>query len=83
MQLTHPAETLTVDFYPVKYANGDVSTRIMLKIVDFGSGQQSTSYVTKKNMNDEIDSRIHGYGYKVTDFHTDAQMFNSGLGCCC
>ena len=74
---------MVVDFYPVKYANGDISERIMLKIVTFMGSGQSKRYITKKDFNREVDSRINGYNYEVTDMHTDAQLFNSGLACCC
>jgi len=83
MQLTAQGGNMVVDFYPVKYANGDISERIMLKIVTFMGSGQSKRYITKKDFNREVDSRINGYNYEVTDMHTDAQLFNSGLACCC
>jgi hypothetical protein len=45
--------------------------------------QQSMRYITKKDMEREIDSRVNGYGYEVTDIHTDPQLFNSALCCAC
>jgi len=83
MQLTSKDGNMVVDFYPVKYANGDVSTRLMLKIVNFSNDQQSKRYITKKDFQREVDDRVLGYGYEVTEMHTDAQLFNSGLACCC
>lgn len=83
MQLTSKDGNMVVDFYPVKYANGDVSTRLMLKIVNFSNDQQSKRYITKKDFQREVDDRVLGYGYEVTEMHTDAQLFNSALACCC
>ena len=51
----------------------------MLKIVTFMNDQQSMSYINKKDMQREIDSRVEGYGYQVTEMHTEAQLFNSAL----
>ena len=31
----------------------------------------------------EIDSRIEGYGYQVTDESMIPQLFNSAMGCAC
>lgn len=83
MQLTSKDGNMVVDFYPVKFADGSTYNRIMLKIVNFGKDQQSKTYINKKDFQREVDSRIEGYGYVVTDMHTDAQLFNSGLACCC
>ena len=83
MQLQSKDANMMVDFYPVKYANGDVSERMMLKVVTFCNARQSKRYITKKDFQREVDSRIEGYGYVVTDMHTEPQLFNSGLACCC
>lgn len=83
MQLTSKNANMVVDFYPVKYADGTTNNRHMLKIVTFMKDQQSISYINKKDMGREIDSRVYGYGYEVTDIHTDPQFFNSALACSC
>ena len=83
MQLTAKGGNMVVDFYPVKFATGEIHNRLMLKIVTFMNDQQSMRYINKKDMQREIDSRVEGYGYQVTDFHTEAQLFNSGLACSC
>lgn len=83
MQLTAKGGTMVVDFYPVKFATGEIHNRLMLKVVNFMTDQQSMRYINKKDMQREIDSRVEGYGYEVTDFHTEAQLFNSGLSCSC
>jgi len=82
MQLTHPAETITVDFYPVKFADGTVRENKMIKIISFNGGTQSKSLINKKDFQDEVNSRIHGYGYKVTGFNCIPQL-QGGLGMAC
>ena len=83
MQLTHPASTLTVDFYPLKFATGEIHNRLMLKVVTFCNATQSKSYINKKDFQREIDSRIEGYGYHVTDGSMLPQLFNSAMACAC
>ena len=83
MQLTHPASTLTVDFYPVKFVDGTINSRQVLKVVTFMGGTQSKSMINKRDMEREVDSRVNGYGYEVTDFHVIPQLFNSALVCAC
>ena len=74
---------MMVDFYPVKYADGTISDRLMLKIVTFCNARQSKRYINKKDFQREVDSRVEGYGYIVTDMHTDAQLFNSAMCLAC
>jgi len=81
MQLT--SGNMVVDFYPVKFASGELHNRLMLKVCTFMGETQSMRYINKKDMNYEIESRIHGYNYEVTDINTDAQLFNSALACSC
>jgi hypothetical protein len=83
MQLTAKGGNMVVDFYPVKFADGTIHNRLMLKVVNFSKEQQSMSYINKKDFKREVDSRVEGYGYEVTDMHTDAQLFNSALACSC
>ena len=83
MQLTSKSANMVVDFYPVKYANGDISTRLMLKTVTFMGQSQSKRYILKRDFEREVDSRVEGYGYEVTDMHTDAQLFNSAMCLVC
>jgi len=30
-----------------------------------------------------VNDRVEGYGYTVTDLHTEPQLFNSALSCAC
>ena len=83
MQLTSKDANMIVDFYPVKYADGTICNRLIFKTVTFANCKQSKRYINKKDMQQEIDSRIEGYGYQVTGFHHDAQLFNSALSCAC
>lgn len=79
MQLTATGGNMVVDFYPVKYADGTISERLMLKIVTFCENMQSKSYINKCMFEKEVDNRIEGYNYQVTDMHEEPQLFNSAL----
>lgn len=82
MQLTHPAETITVDFYPVKFHDNSINKSKMIKIVSFNGGTQSKSLISKKDFEREVDSRVNGYGYVVTGFNTIPQL-QGALGAAC
>ena len=83
MQLTSKDGNMVVDFYPVKFATGEIHNRLMLKVVTFMGATQSKSYINKKDFQYEFDSRTHGYGYQVTDESMIPQLFNSAMGCAC
>ena len=74
---------MVVDFYPVKFADGEIHNRLMLKVVTFMGATQSKSYINKKDFQREVDSRVEGYGYEVTDIHTIPQLYNGALACAC
>jgi len=69
MQLTHPAHTITVDFYPEAII-ADEGVKRFIKCVTHSTGQKSYSTITKLTFADEVSSRI-ALGYEVTDFHTE------------
>ena len=79
MQLTAKGGNMVVDFYPVKFATGEIHNRLMLKVVTFMGKTQSKSYINKKDFDREVESRVEGYGYQVTDDSMLPQLFNSGL----
>ena len=83
MQLTSKDGNMVVDFYPVKFATGEIHNRLMLKVVTFMGATQSKSYINKKDFQYEFDSRTHGYGYQVTDESMLPQLFNSAMGMSC
>ena len=83
MQLTSKNGSMVVDFYPVKFATGEIHNRLMLKVVTFCGKTQSKSYINKKDFRREIHSRIEGYGYKVTNGELIPQLFNSAMVCAC
>ena len=83
MQLTSKDGNMVVDFYPVKFADGEIHNRLMLKVVTFMGKTQSKRYINKKDFQYEIDSRIEGYGYNVTDGSMLPQLFNSAMVCAC
>ena len=74
---------MVVDFYPVKFATGEIHNRLMLKVVTFMGKTQSKRYINKKDFQYEIDSRIEGYGYNVTEGSMIPQLFNSAMACSC
>ena len=79
MQLTANGAHMVVDFYPVKYSDGTISERLMYKTVTFCDKVQSKSYINKESFEKEVDNRIEGYKYEVTDMHLEPQLFNSAL----
>ena len=74
---------MVVDFYPVKFATGEIHNRLVLKVVTFMGQSQSKRYINKKDVQSEVDSRVFNYDYQVTAFNMDAQLFNSALACAC
>ena len=74
---------MVVDFYPVKFADGEISTRYMLKIVTFMGQSQSKRYILKRDFNREVYSRVEGYGYQITDDSMIPQLFNSAMCLAC
>ena len=79
MQLTANGAHMVVDFYPVKYSDGTISERLMYKTVTFCDKVQSKSYINKVSFEKEVENRVEGYKYEVTDMHTEPQLFNSAL----
>tara|TARA_B100000902_G_scaffold377434_1_gene409650 strand:- start:235 stop:489 length:255 start_codon:yes stop_codon:yes gene_type:complete len=79
MQLTAKHGNMVVDFYPVKYADNTISERLMYKTVTFSNDMQSKSYINKESFEKEVNSRVEGYNYEVTDLHLEPQLFNSAL----
>ena len=83
MQLTSKDGNMVVDFYPVKFATGEIHNRLMLKVVTFMDKTQSKRYINKKDFKREVWSRVEGYGYQVTDESMIPQLFNSAMGMAC
>ena len=83
MQLTSKDGNMVVDFYPVKFATGEIHNRLMLKTVTFMGQTQSKRYINKKDFKREVWSRVEGYGYQVTDESMLPQLFNSAMGMAC
>ena len=54
-----------------------------LKVVTFIGATQSKSYINKKDFQREVDSRVKGYGYQVTDDSMIPQLFNSAMCLAC
>tara|TARA_B100000902_G_scaffold389644_1_gene437159 strand:- start:609 stop:860 length:252 start_codon:yes stop_codon:yes gene_type:complete len=83
MQLTAKGGNMVVDFYPVKFATGEIHNRLMLKVVTFFGTTQSKSYINKKDYDREVRDRVEGYGYQITDDSMIPQLFNSAMAPCC
>ena len=83
MQLTSKNGHMVVDFYPVKFATGEIHNSLMLKVVTFMGKTQSKRYINKKDFKREVWSRVEGYGYQVTDGSMLPQLFNSAMACAC
>jgi len=83
MQLTAQGGNMVVDFYPVKFATGEIHNRLMLKVVTFMGRTQSKSYINRKDAKTEIQSRVYNYNYEVTAYHETPQLFNSALCAAC
>ena len=83
MQLTSKDGNMVVDFYPVKFADGTIHNRLILKVVTFVGATQSKRYINKKDMAYEIDSRVEGYGYQITDDSMIPQLLNSAMCAAC
>lgn len=74
---------MVVDFYPVKFATGEIHNRLMLKVVTFMGSAQSKRYINAKDFRREVYSRIEGYEYKVTNSEMIPQLYNSAMGMAC
>ena len=83
MQLTSKNGNMVVDFYPVKFATGEIHNRLMLKVVTFMGSAQSKRYINIKDFRREVYSRIEGYEYKVTNSEMIPQLYNSAMGMAC
>jgi hypothetical protein len=83
MQLTSKDGNMVVDFYAIKYSDGTECSRQMLKVLTFAGKTQSKRYINRKEVQNEVDSLIRGYGYRITRINKEAQLYNSGLGCAC
>ena len=80
MQLTSKDGNMVVDFYPVKFATGEIHNRLMLKVVTFMGKTQSMRLFNRKEMIEACNSRLDIHGYQVTDFLTEPQQY---MPACC
>ena len=83
MQLTSKDANMVVGLYPVKFADGEIGTRYILKTVTFMGTSQSKRYILKRDFDREVTSRVEGYGYEVTEMHMEPQLFNSAMCLAC
>ena len=80
MQLTANGAHMVVDFYPVKYSDGTISERLMYKTLHSATRCNQSPTSTKNHLKEkEVENRVEGYKYEVTDMHLEPQLFNSAL----
>jgi len=65
MQLISQDGNMKVDFYPA----AGLSNKFV-QVTSFQNKEMSERLISKRDMIDESNARIHGYGYTVTKFHT-------------
>jgi hypothetical protein len=69
MQLISQDGNMKVDFYPA----AGLSNKFV-QVTSFQGKEMSERLISKRDMIDEANARIHGYGYTVTKFHTSPRV---------
>lgn len=83
MRLKSTDGTMIVDFYPIKGFDGNIIPDHFLKVLAWqGIEVQSKKVVSKKEMIDSVNERVHGYNYNVIDFNVLPQFANPMAGAC-
>lgn len=60
---------MVCDFYPAAGL-----TDKFVQVTSFQGKEMSERIISKKDMEYEVNSRIMGYGYEVTKFHTQSRI---------
>jgi hypothetical protein len=60
---------MMVDFYPAAGLTGK-----FVQVTSFQNKEMSERLISKRDMVDEANARIHGYGYQVMKFHTTPRI---------
>jgi hypothetical protein len=77
MKLQSKADSMVVDFYPIKTPSGNVSKEWFLKTLTFQGKTQSKEFLNRIEMNLEVDNYLnHSIPYEVVDFNTIPQLAN-------
>ena len=66
MQIKSIDESMCVDFYEIKGANGKIDTQNRLKVLTFKGNTVKKGVINVWKMAEELDDYIQNYNYKVT-----------------
>ena len=66
MQIKSSCESMCVDFYEIKDANGKIDTQNRLKVLTFKGNTVKKGVINVWKMAEELDDYIQNYNYKVT-----------------
>ena len=66
MQIKSIDESMCVDFYEIKGANGKIDTQNRLKVLTFMGETQKKSVINVWKMAEQLDDYLQNYNYKVT-----------------
>ncbi len=69
MRLVSKDGNMVCDFYPAAGL-----TDKFVQVTSFQGKEMSERLISKRDMIDEANGRIHGYGYNVTKFHTSPRV---------
>jgi hypothetical protein len=77
MKLQSKADSMVVDFYPIKTPSGNVSKEWYLKTLTFQGKTQSKEFLNRIEMSLEVENYLnHSIPYEVVDFNTIPQLAN-------
>ena len=66
MQIKSIDESMCVDFYEIKGANGNIDTQNRLKVLTFKGNTVKKGVINVWKMAEELDDYLQNYNYKVT-----------------
>ena len=66
MQIKSIDESMCVDFYEIKGANGNIDTQNRLKVLTFKGNTVKKGVINVWKMAEELDDYLQNYHYKVT-----------------
>ena len=66
MQIKSIDESMCVDYYEIKGANGQLDTQNRLKVLTFMGETQKKSVINVWKMAEQLDDYLQNYNYKVT-----------------
>ena len=66
MQIKSSCESMCVDYYEIKDANGNLDTQNRLKVLTFMGETMKKGVINVWKMAEELDDYLQNYNYKVT-----------------